>query len=182
MSAVAQDEGDPRAGEVIGLGQGVKLHAHLLGAGDGQEGASLPPVEDDLGVGVVVEDHDVIFLSEGHQLLVEGLGRRHRDGVHGVGDHHHLRLSGHGRVDGGEVGEVVILRQKRIADGFRAAEHGSHLEDGVARIRHQHHVAGVADRPADVGDALLGAVDGHDLIPGKLHLVAAAVPVLHRLQ
>ena len=32
-SPVAQAEGNPRAGEVIGLGQGIEFHAYLLGPG-----------------------------------------------------------------------------------------------------------------------------------------------------
>ena len=139
-------------------------------------------VEDDLGVGVVVDNDDVVLPGESNELFIEGPGRRHAHGVGRVGHHHHLGLPGQLRVDGVQVRQVAVLRPQLVIRDFRAAEHGTHFKDGVAGVGHQHHVAGVADGQADVGQPLLGAVDGHDLILLQLHAVAGAIPVLHGLQ
>ena len=49
-------------------------------------------------------------------------------------------------VGGGQVRQIPLLLQQVIVDDLRAAQEGTHLENGIAGIGRQHHVAGVANR------------------------------------
>ena len=62
---------DPPARHVVGLREGVELDAHLLRPVGGQEAQPLLAVEDDLAVGVVVADGDVVRLGEGDEPVEE---------------------------------------------------------------------------------------------------------------
>ena len=179
--AVAQHKGDAGSGKVVGFGQGVVLHPHLLGPLIGQEGLPLQSVKDDVGVGVVVKDDDIVGLGKGDELVVELIRSSDAYRVGGIGYHHHLGSVCQFWVHSVQIGKVAVLLLQRVVDDFCPTQGWAHLKDGVARVRHQHHIPGVTQSPADVGQPLLGAVDALDLLRGQFHPIAAAVPALHRL-
>ena len=129
-----------------------------------------------------MDDADVVFAREGHQIVVKGARGHRAHGIGGEGDDHHLRPARNFLVDGGKVGQIAAFLVQRVIGHLRAAQRGADGEDGVAGVGHEHDVAGVAQRHGDVGDALLRAVHAHHFIFRQRDAVAPRVPALHRLR
>ena len=103
-------------------------------------------VEADLGVGVVVDDEQVVLLGERDraiEVLVVGDGRGR---VVGVAQEHHLGLGEHlgrGRL---EVGEEAVLLGHRHPPGLAADHDAAGVVDGVADAGDERVLAGVDER------------------------------------
>ena len=128
-----------------------------------------------------MDHHDVVLLGKGHQLLIKFPVGQGADRVGRVADHHHLGLAGDFGVDGVKIDQKAVLLPQRDGDQLHPCHQRPKAEDRVARVGHQHQVAGVAEGEGHMGDALLGAVDALDLLRGQFHPIAAAVPALHCL-
>ena len=129
-----------------------------------------------------MDDADAVFAREGHQIVVKGARSHRAHGIGGEGDDHHLRPARSILVDGSKVGQIAAFLVQRVIGDLRAAQRGADGEDGVAGVGHEHHVAGVAQRHGDVGDALLRAVHAHHFIFCQRDAVAPRVPALYRLR
>ena len=68
-----------------------------------------------------------------------------------------------------------------IIGDLSAAQPRPHLKDRITGIRAEHHVARVTQRQSHMGNALLRAVDRHDLLRIQRHTVTALIPVLNGL-
>ena len=108
-----------------------------------------------------MNDHEVVGAREGDGLLVD---RRRPHRAHRVGGKREDEVLGgvrHVRRHVGQVRQEVVLGGERVVEGARAGEQRRVLEDGVARVGHQAHVAGVDERRDHVPQALLGAAAAH---------------------
>ena len=110
-----------------------------------------------------MDDHDVVFTGEGHEpheeiVLDDGAGR-----IVGIADEDHPGPGQDGRVDGLEVGLKAELGPQRQMDRRAVGDQRPGRVDRVTRIARQRNVALVQQGETDVGDALLGAQEGHDL-------------------
>ena len=117
-----------------------------------------------------------MLLRERDEVLVE-IEARHIGGRIGrIADHHRGRLRD--RMDDRALERVEEIRRRlRRHRADRAARHQeAEGVDRIARVGHQHHVAGRGDRLRHIGEAFLGAQRGDDLGLGiELHAEAALV-------
>ncbi len=117
-----------------------------------------------------------MLARERDHVLVEielgGAGGR----VRRIAEHQRDRLRG--RMDHRALERIEEVRARLArhrADGAAGHEEAEGV-DRVARVRHQHEVAGRRDGLRHVGEAFLGAERGDDLLLGiELHAEAAAV-------
>jgi hypothetical protein len=146
----------------------VELAAHVHRAGDLEERGLASAVVVDLGVGVIVADDQVMASGEGHHLAEElERGGRRRRVVRIIQVHHaHAGAALHDGLELFEVGEKTVLLAQR--EWERQAAHQMHGRgvDGVARIGHEHPLAGIHEGEREVGDALLGADQREDFALG----------------
>ena len=169
------------AGHGVGLGQRGELDRDVLGALDLQDRGRRVAVEVDLGVGEVGEHPEVVLLREADQVAVEVEVADLRRRVRREGDDQRHRLRhrvGDGAVERAQVllGVEPAVVQRRDVAQRAAGDHEAVGVDRVARVRHQHDVAGRGDRHREVGEPLLGAEGGDHLGLGvELHPEAAGV-------
>ena len=116
-----------------------------------------------------------------HQPLIEAIRRAFADGIHGIGNDHEFRLVRRFRKSL-QIRHITVFFRQGIGFQHRSGQRRPDSEDGIARIRHQHHIAGVAEREPHMGNSLLGAVNRHDLIRHELHPVASPVTADHRVR
>ena len=128
-----------------------------------------------------MKNDDIVGLGKSDELVVElvGSGDTHRVG--GIGYHHHLGLVCQLRFYPVQIGKVAVFFLQRVMDDFCPTQGGAHLKDGIAGVRHQHHISWVTQSPADVGQPFLRAVDAHQLLWLQFHAIATQIPVLDRL-
>ncbi len=136
----------------------------------------------DLGVGVVVDDDDVVAPGEiddpGEEVVLDDAAR----GVVRVVDEHQPGARGHVGRDRVEVGLEAELGQQRHRHRLRAGQERAGGVDRVAGIARQRDVARVQEGQVDVGDGLLGPHRRDDLgrrIEG--HAEAGGVELGHRV-
>ena len=132
----------------------------------------------DEAVGVVVHDQYVVLGAEIHDLLEQlhgrGLSRRHV----GVVYQHHLHTVQPGLLDRREIGAEIRLLVERIGHHLAAGQTHGRRVGGVAGVGHQHLVALIEERHADVHDTLLRTDQGQHLrIVVQLGAVPFLVPV-----
>ena len=179
----AHQEGQAHARDVERLGEREELHAHVERPRRVEEGIAPLHVVDDVGIGVVVDDEQVVLAREGHDLLVEA---GPRDGAHGIGGQRHDHVLGGVRdrgVDAGHIGQEVVLGVQRVVGQVGAREQARRGKDGIAGVRDQDGVARVEQGHAQVPHALLRAVAGADHIGRDArHAVAALVIGAHGVQ
>ena len=154
---IAAHEGQTPAGHVVGLGQGVDFHAHVLGARGGKEAQGLAAVEGQGAVGGVGNHDDVVFLGEAHHFLEKGRGGRRARGVVGVVDVEELGAAALVSGQRVEVGQEIVFRQKRQVDHLAAQALGGRAHDRVAGHGHDGDVAGVDEGQRQQGQDRLGA-------------------------
>ena len=171
----ADEEAHSGAGDVEGLRQAEELGADVDGTVILQEAAALHAVEDDVRVGVVVEQQDVIFLREGDELFVDLIVADAAHRVRRQGDDHELRPLRDVFRNGGDVRQEVRLGRHRVVPRLRAGHLGAGDEHGVARRRQQDGVALIDERHADMAHALLRAVAGADHVRRDGHAEAPVV-------
>ena len=153
---MSDGEGDPPAGHVEGLGEGVELDPHLAPAGQLEE-AGRPIAEVDLGVGGIVADDDVVPGGEADRLREERARRDRRRGVVRVVEPEELRAPGDVRRHGGEIREKAVLAAERQAIGDAPVEARPDVVDGVAGVGHEDDVVVVDEGDRHIRDAFLGA-------------------------
>ena len=158
----------------MALGQGVHLHAHLAGAGNGEDGLGLIEHE---AVRVVVDKEDAVLAGEGYQLLEHIPACRCSGGHVGIVGPHELDPA---EVHGLQLVEVrvpAVLFQKVVLHHLRFAHEGSRCVGGIARVGNQHLVTLVEEREGEKQDAFLGTHERLDLTGGvQLHAIPALVP------
>ena len=138
-------------------------------------------VEINFGVSQVRQHQDAVLFGEGDQVLVEVEARHIGGRIGGVTDDQRDRLRN--RMDDRAFHRLEELRCRlrwHRADGAARHQEAEGV-DRVARIGHQHDVAGRGDRLGDVGKALLGAERGDDL-RFRVELHAEAAVVIGRLR
>ena len=175
---VAHGKTHAPAGHGIALGQGVKFHAHILGALGLQKAGGLIAVKNQIGVCQIMHNPDVVFLGEIHNLLEEFQIRHFGGGVVRIADEKHLGL-GPGLTHGGfKVFKKVAARADGHAAHVRACNDGRVLVDGVGRVGCEHHVARLKNSQRKVGQTFLGT-QGHDgfAVRVELHAVVARVAI-----
>ena len=175
---VPHQKAHPRPGIVIGLGQGEKFHADLFRTGYRQNGASPPSVENDIRIGVVMDEHQIVLCRPPHQPLIESLRRTFADRIHGIGNDHELRpVRRFGKRL--QIRHIAVLFRQRIGFQNRARKGGADSENRITGIRHQHHIPLITEGESHMGNSLLRAVDRHDFIRHELHPVAPPVTPDH---
>ena len=181
--APPHQKADARARDVEALAQGEELHRAFLGARRVEDAAAVGTVKDNIAVGVVVHQQNVVLTAESDDLGVE---LRRADAAHGVGgqaDQHELGSVGHVLRDGGDVRQEVVLLRQLVVPRLGAAQLGAGHKDGVAGVGQQHQIAVVAERQTQMADAVLTAGEAHDLVGGDgVHVKAALVVAADGLQ
>src|ERR1019366_4703359 len=102
---VADLEANAPAGHIVGLGEREELDGDVLGARDFEDGGGAVAVEDQVGIGEVVDDVDAEFLAQRHQALEEGEIDALGGGVGGEVEDEQLGAGVHARqfaLEGGE--------------------------------------------------------------------------------
>ena len=179
---VAQAEAYARARHAIRFAQGIKLHAHVLGAREAQKAPARFPVKDQVAVGVVVQHDDVVLLGKGDQLFIESVRRHRGGGVIRVRDDHQLGSARVGRVNGVKIDQIAVLLFQGHIDKLRPRHARPARKRRIARVRHEHRIARVCHRQADMRQPLLRAQQGRDLGFGvQRHAVAPCIPLRGRL-
>ena len=69
---VSDHEADAPAGHVVALGEGEEFDGDIFRAGDFEDAGGAVAVEDEVGVGEVVDDVDAEFFAERDEPLEEG--------------------------------------------------------------------------------------------------------------
>ena len=147
---------------IEGLREREELHAHVEGTRIVEEASAGRAVEDDVGVGVIVDDHDVMCLREGDDLLVD-LRRAHgANGVSRKRDHHVASCIGNVLRNALHPREKVVLRRERVVPGLCARKKRSRGKHRIAGVWDEGHIARVRKRGAYVPHALLGPAAAHD--------------------
>ena len=149
---------DAGTGDVKRLGKREELHAHLKRTGILQEAATRLAVEHDIGVGIVMNDQQIMLAGKGDNLLVD-LGCAHRaDRVGGQRHDHILGTIGNLGIDARHIGQVIMLGNQRIVFELGIGDLGTRLKDRVARIGNQNGVTRIEQGQAQMAHALLRAV------------------------
>src|SRR5699024_7021594 len=162
------------------LGQAEELDAHVHGAGGVEQAAALRAVKDDVAVGVVVDEEDIVLFGEGHQLLVQGRVAHAAHGVGGQGDDHILGPAGDALGDVLYIGQKVVLFDQGIVVRHSPGQLGPGDEHGVAGVGQKDGVALIAQHHADVAAAFLAAIAAGHLVGGDVHPEAALVVAADR--
>jgi hypothetical protein len=133
---VADHEADAPAGHVVALGEGEELDGDVLGAGDFEDGGRAVAVEDQVGVGEVVDDVDAEVLAQRDQALEEGEVHALGGGVGGEVEDEQLGARVHARefaLEGGDEGGLVGVVERDALD-LGAGDDRAEDVDGVAGI------------------------------------------------
>ncbi len=78
---IADAKTEPPSRHVVGLGHGVELHSHVFRPRNLQETGSLIVIEGKVGIGHVVDHHDLIILGKPYNLFEEVQADSGRGGV-----------------------------------------------------------------------------------------------------
>ena len=177
---VAQAEAHAPAGHGVALGHGVEFHAHVLGALGLQEAGGLVAVEDQVGIGQVMDDPDVVLLGEFHDLFKEGQVGHFRGGVVGIAQEKQLGTGPGLLGGGGQVLEKVTAGPDGHAAHVGTGDDGRILVDGIGGVGSQHYVAGREHGQRKMGETFLGA-HGHDGfgVGIEVHIIEALVAFAH---
>ena len=157
----AHQKADAGAGDVEALAQREELHRTALCAGNVEDAVALSAVKDDVAVGVVMDEKDVIRVTEIHDFLINF---RRSYAAHRVGGERHNHVFGLAGDFGGDVGHMgqkAVFAAQRVIIGHAAAQPGTGDKDGVAGIRQEHGVALVEQSKAQMPDAVLAARKAH---------------------
>ena len=181
--APPHQKADARARDVEALAQREEFHRAFPGTRRVEDAAAVGTVKDNIAVGVVMYQQNVVLTAEINDFGVE---LRRADAAHGVGgqaDQHELGPAGHVLRDGGDVGQEVVLLRQLVVPRLGTAQLGAGHKDGVAGVGQQHQIAVVAERQAQMADAVLAAGEAHDLVGGDgVHVKAALVVATDGLQ
>ena len=181
--APPHQKADACARDVEALAQREELHRAFLGTRRVEDAAAVGTVKDNIAVGVVMYQQNVVLTAEIDDFGVE---LRRADAAHGVGgqaDQHELGPAGHVLRDGGDVGQEVVLLRQLVVPRLGTAQLGAGHKDGVAGVGQQHQIAVVAERQAQMADTVLAAGEAHDLVGGDgVHVKAALVVAADSLQ
>ena len=181
--APPHQKADARARDVEALAQREELHRAFLGTRRVEDAAAVGTVKDNIAVGVVMYQQNVVLTAEIDDFCVE---LRRADAAHRVGgqaDQHELGPAGHVLRDGGNVGQEVVLLRQLVVPRLGTAQLGAGHKDGVAGVGQQHQIAVVAERQAQMADTVLAAGEAHDLVGGDgVHVKAALVVAADSLQ
>ena len=176
--AVADHEADAPAGHVVALRERKELDGDIFRAGNLHHGGRAVAIEDEIGIGEVVEEIDLLGAAEGNDALekctIDGLG----GGIRREVEQQHLRPRMHGwqfvlqAIE--EAGGIIHLD----GDHMRAGDGRPIDMDGIAGVGDEDGVLLVERGEAEVSDALLGADSDDGLGIGiELDAVATLVPV-----
>ena len=127
-------------------------------------------VVNDIAVGVVVDNKDIVFPAELHDLFIKPGSRYASHRVGGEGNDHVFRFFCHIFGDILHTGEKIMFRSKGIVVGNSSRHETSRREYRVTGIRKKNRVSLVADGHAQMAHSLLASVNRHHHIRGDLHL------------
>ena len=113
-----------------------------------------------------MEDHNAILLGKLNQPGIKLIRRGHPQRVGWIGNHHKPRFFRQSRIKILQIRQIIIPLIQRVADAPGPTQEGTQLKNRITRIGDQYHIPGIAQRPADVGQSLLGAIYRHQLILG----------------
>ena len=165
-------------GHAVGFGEGIELHSHLFGAGVGEKAAAGLAVKHELGIGVIVEDDDVVSFGKLDELGIKRGGRCYGGGVVGIGDHHQFGALSHGGGDFVQVDDIAVFRALGHIVNLGAGQARAVCKDGVAGVRHKDGIAGIHDGKGDMGQAFLRAQKGENFGIGiQRNVIAALIPI-----
>jgi hypothetical protein len=142
---------------VEALARRVELDGDLERARARQHRGRAGLAVDRVDVGEVVDQQQVVAPAEGDGAVEEGLVRDAGRGVVGVVEHQRAGPVGVAGVDGVEVGQEAVRRAQRERDRLEPGDRDGPEVRGVGGVGQQDGVAGVGDRPQQVGEALLRA-------------------------
>ena len=111
-----------------------------------------------------MHEQNVVLTAESNDLGVE---LRRADAAHRVGgqaDQHELCLAGNILGDGGDVRQKVVFLRQFIVPRLGTAQAGAGHKDRVAGVGQQNQIAVIAQRQAQMADAVLAAGKAHDLV------------------
>ena len=180
---ISHTESDSGPCQAIGLGEGIKLHSHLLSPRKPQKASRLTAVKYQLAVGIVVEDNDLILSGKIDQLLIKRVRSQGCGGIIGIRHHHQLRRPGHILRNILKPDDIAIFLLLRHIEKLRPRDQRPVGKYRVAGIRHQHRFPLVHNGQGDMGKSLLRSQKGTDLAAGvQLYAVAPLIPKGHCLQ
>ena len=143
-----------------------------------QEGTASSAAVDDIRVSVVMQNDNVIFFCKCDQLIIETVRGNLTDRIQGIGNDHAFGLFRLLLRYVVKVDQEIILLIEGVGFHISPAQEGAGRKDRVARIRHQHDVARIAQGHGYMRDSLLGPVDRHDLLMGQsLNAVAVRIVI-----
>ena len=175
---VAHHEADAPASHVVALAHGEKLDRHVARARHLHDGRRPVSVETDIGIRQVVDDQDIVFARKLDHALEELEIDALRGRIAGEPEDHHLRLRNRLAHRALDLDEEIRTRRHRDRVDVGTRDHGPVYVNRVARIGHQHRVAGIERCEHQMGQAFLGA-NRHDRLGIGVEgdVIAAQVPV-----
>ncbi len=173
---IAHAKTHPPARHVVAFRQREKLHADLLRLRNLQQTWRLIAVKNQIGVGQIMHDHQLVLARKGHNLLEKTQIDHPRGRVVGKTENQHLGTRHRLLIGGPHVGQKVALLPQRYAAHLAAGDDHAVGMDRIGRIRRQHHIARADHCQRQMGQPFLGA-DRHDGFPFRVELDAIAPPV-----
>ncbi len=160
---VPDGEADPPTGHRMTFRERVELDAHLLGARHLKHRRRCVVVERDVGVCEIVNQDHLVLLGKCDETLEELEIDAHRRGVVREGHDDHPgprpRIPEHPL----ENLEIVVLGVDRCPPHLCSRQRRGIDVDRIRRLRDDCRIAGLHQRPHQVGQALLGSDGGDDL-------------------
>ena len=179
---VADTKPDSPAGHVIGLGQCVKLDAHILGLRHLQKTRRLVTVERDIRVGQIVNHNHIVLFGKCDDFLKElEIDYRSRGIVREIDDQNTRTRQGLAIDPQQIVEEIAVLTQLNPAH-FAARNNETVHVDGIGRRRRKHDITRPDRGQCQVREPFFRADRDNRLGLGiQIHIIIALVPAGNRM-
>ena len=126
------------------------------------------PLENEGGVGGVVNDDEIVLLGESDDGCEELGGGRRAGGIVGIIDHQGFGAAEFVGGDGIQIGQELVLLQQGKIENLAAVILAVSSEDGVSGRGHQGDIAGIDEASREDGQRGLGADGVDDVgVPGR---------------
>ena len=126
-----------------------------------------------------MQNDNIIFLCKRNQFFIKSIIRHRTNRVGRIGHDHELRRPRGLLRNVLELRQEIIFCIERVGFNLRTRQLRSQGKDRITWIRGQHNIARITERDSHMGHALLGAVQGHNLVRLQTHPETLLIEILH---
>ena len=162
---MANHESAAPTGHIEGFAGGVEFETDLLGSWNGEEAEGFS-LENERGVGGIVDDDEFFSLGKSDDFLEELWSRGGPSGVIGIVEYKNLRFLENRARNGIEAREILIFwgEEKRVNDSAVVGGVGS--EDRVSRAGHEDDISWIDEGSGQDGKSGFAADRVHNFTFG----------------